>query len=126
MHEGGLGRVHVLVLVDDHVVPGQQVRPAARGVGGLEDRAVVVGGARVGEFPLIAPPHGAANAPQRPDIGASRGRRAPGRPAAHRAYPGVDLQRQGAGLGVRALADIVGRFDRPALRIVDRWSHTYP
>ena len=116
--EGGLRRVHVLVLVDDHVAPGQQVRPSACGVGGIEDRAVVVRGARVGEFLLIAPPHGAADAPQRPDVGARRGWRAPGWLAAHRAHPGVDLQRQRAGRSVRTVADVVGRFDRPPLRIV--------
>ena len=48
-----------------------------------------------------------------------RRRRASGRPPAHRAYPGVDLQRQRAGPGVRAVADVVGRFDRPPFRIVD-------
>ena len=78
----------------------------------------MVGGARVGEFLFIVPPHGAADAPQRPDVDARHWRRASGRLAAHRAYPGVDLQRQRAGRGVRTVADVVGRFDRPPLRIV--------
>ena len=82
MDEGGLRRVHVLVLVNDHVAPGKQVRPAARGVGGLKHRAVVVGGTRVGELLLIAPPHSAADAPQRPDVGRSVG--VGGRPAGRR------------------------------------------
>ena len=102
---------------------GRQVRPAARGVGGLEDRAVVVGGARVGEFLLVAPPHGAADAPQRPDVGARRSRRRrPGWPSAHGADPCVDLQRQRAGAGAQAVTDILDRFDLPAFWIADRYA----